>query len=93
MEYRSFRHNVTPGRASWLERILAAIVTLALLVLGFSFLAAALVAGGILAAVILGRWWWFTRKLRRARDQDIVEGEYTIVRHSQLRDRATPPDQ
>jgi len=37
MEYRSFRHNVTPGRASWLERILAAIVTLALLVLGFFF--------------------------------------------------------
>ena len=82
--------NARPG---WLERILALIITVALVILGFFFLAAALIAGSIVAAVIVGRWWWLTRKLRQARQQDVFEGEYTIVEQSRRRAPLLPPDQ
>jgi hypothetical protein len=73
---------MTGRQGTWLERILALIITAGLVVLGVFFLAAALIAGSIIAALILARWWWLTRKLRQARNKDVVEGEYTIIERS-----------
>jgi len=93
MEHGVHRRTVFDVRAGWLERILALIITAAVVVLGFFFLAAALIAGSIVGSVIIGRWWWLARKLRRERDRDILEGEYTIVEHSRQRGPVLPPDQ
>jgi hypothetical protein len=58
----------------------------ALVVLGFFFLAAALVAGALLGAVILIRLWWLQRKIRKAEEARYLTTEYTVV------DRERPPD-
>ena len=70
---------------SLLERFLFGIAALAVLVLGFFFLAAALVAGALLAGAILLRYWWISRRLRKAADAGIITTEYTVI------EREAPP--
>ena len=67
------------------ERLLYGIAALALLVLGFFFLAAALVAGALLTGAILLRYWWLSRRLRKAADAEIITTEYTVI------EREAPP--
>ncbi|MDH3287581.1 MAG: hypothetical protein OEP48_07655 [Betaproteobacteria bacterium] len=75
---------------SLLERILYAILALALVVLGFFFLAAAAVAGAILAGVVLLRLWWFKRQLKKAADREFVTTEYKVIEREALPE--SPPD-
>jgi len=71
-----------------LKRILYGVLALALVALGFFFLAAALVAGALFATVLLGRLWWIRRKMMKAAAKQIITAEYTVVeRESQARTR------
>jgi len=72
---------------SWPERILLGIVAVAIVVLGFFFLTVALVAGAIVAAVVLARLWWVTRKMRAARRDGTIDGEYVVVEREVLEHR------
>jgi membrane protein implicated in regulation of membrane protease activity len=64
---------------NWLQRALLALLSAAILVLGFFFLTVALVAGALIALAVIVRWWWLARRLQRARAQGTLEGEYEIV--------------
>lgn len=66
-------------RSNWLERVLYAIGGLAVVVVGFFFLTVAIVVGAILALVIIVRLWWLSRQIRKARDRNLMEGEYEVV--------------
>jgi hypothetical protein len=68
---------------NWLERVLFAIGGLAVIAIGFFFVTVALIVGALLALAIVARLWWVSRKLRRARDRDVVEGEYEVVERSE----------
>ena len=61
------------------ERIVLAAAALALVVLGFFFLAVALTAGAVLAGVILIRLWWLQRRIRKAEEARYLTTEYTVV--------------
>ena len=71
-----------PRRTNWLERVLYAVGGVAVIVIGFFFVTVAIVVGAILALVIVARLWWLSRKLERARNRNVVEGEYTVVERS-----------
>jgi len=75
---------------NWLERLLVFLASVVLVVLGFFFLTVALVAGALIAAAVIVRWWWISRKLKRARDRDVLEGEYEVVNRSEIKH---PPSQ
>lgn len=64
---------------SLLERLLYGIAALAVLALGFFFLAAALVAGALLAGAVLLRYWWLSRRLRKAADAEFITTDYTVI--------------
>jgi hypothetical protein len=66
-------------RAGLLVRILYGALGLVVLVAAFFFVGIALVAGAILAAAIALRWWWLRRRIARARQADVVEGEYRVI--------------
>ena len=74
---RTYRFTARP--TTWYGKLAFGAIALALRVLAFFFLTVALVAGAIVALVLLGRFWWLARKLRRAREESAIEGEYTIV--------------
>ncbi len=65
------------------ERIVYGTLLLAVLVLGFFFLIAALVAGAVLAGVMLARFWWLKRKLAKAAEAEFITTEYTVVEREQ----------
>jgi len=69
-------------RANWLERVLYAIGGVAVIVVGFFFLTVAIVVGAILALIIVARLWWLSRQLKRARNRNVMEGEYEVVERS-----------
>jgi hypothetical protein len=60
------------------------VLLLAVLVLGFFFLVAALITGAVLAGVILLRLWWLKRKLARAAQDEFITTEYRVVEREQL---------
>lgn len=68
---------------TWLERVLYAIGGLAVIVIGFFFITVAFIVGALLALAIVARLWWISRKLQRARDRNVVEGEYEVVERSE----------
>ncbi len=81
----------TPQQTGWITRIAMALVTVALVILGFFFLTVALIAGALVATVFGARLWWTLRKLKRAqREMDyagtdatatVVEGDYQVIEH------------
>ena len=75
------------------ERILYGALFAAVLVLGFFFLVAALIAGAILAGVILLRFWWLKRKLAKAAQAEFITTEYTVVEREQPAATRLPPQQ
>jgi Flp pilus assembly protein TadB len=64
---------------SWPQRVLGALAALALLIVAFFFLTVALVAGVVIGLAVIARWWWLARRLRRARQDDALHGEYRVV--------------
>jgi hypothetical protein len=78
------------ARMNWLQRVLAFVLLASVAVLGFFFLAVALVTGAMLAAVVVLRWWWTRRKLRGAAGTGIYEGEYAVIEQARERDAASP---
>lgn len=75
------------------ERIVFGTLLAAVLVLGFFFLVAALIAGAILAGVILLRFWWLKRKLAKAAEAEFITTEYTVVEREQPAAPRLPPQQ
>ena len=73
---------MTSNPLNWLERLLVFLASVFLVVLVFLVLTVALVAGALIASAVIVRWWWLSRKLRRARAQETLEGEYEIVERS-----------
>jgi hypothetical protein len=75
----------TPQSQDWISRILVALITTVLVILGFFFFTVALVAGAIVAAVFGARLWWTLRKLKRAQaeanDATTVDGDYRVIEH------------
>jgi hypothetical protein len=65
----------------WLQAAIAAIVGTGLLVLAFFFAVFAAIMLGLLVTGIAIRWWWVTRKLRRAarEEERVMEGEYRVI--------------
>ncbi len=77
---------------TWLGRLLSALVTLALVVAGVFFLAFALAVAAVIATLVLARFWWISRKLRKRRNADVIEGSYTVeVDTPRIADRDEPP--
>ena len=70
-----------------------------LLIAGFFFLTAALIAGALIAVVAGARLWWVLRKLRRSRaaqaaGNGTLDGEYEVVEResaARLPPSNTPP--
>ena len=75
------------------ERIVYGTLLAAVLVLGFFFLVAALIAGAILAVLILARFWWLKRKLAKAAQAEFITTEYTVVEREQPVAPRLPPQQ
>lgn len=92
----NFRSRVPPGLfpSSMLGRLLAALLTASLAIVGLFFLAFALVAAASIAAVVIARLWWVARKLRAQRDASVIEGSYSVEADSTpaLDDAGTKPD-
>lgn len=80
-----------PAAAAFAERIAVGAVAVALVVLGFFFLAAALVAGAVLATVFLIRVWWLRRRLRQAEEDQYLTAEYEVVDRERPQDPRLPP--
>lgn len=74
-----------------MERIVIGAVALALVVLGFFFLAAALVAGALLAMVFLVRAWWLRRRIKRAEEDQYLTTEYEVVDRERPQDPGSSP--
>lgn len=78
-----------PQKPGWITRLFLTITTLALVIIGFFFLTALLIAGALIALVVGVRLWWTIRKLKRAQAQgDAVnhehenrplDGEYVVI--------------
>ncbi len=80
-----------------LQRILGAVLGMALFVLAFVFASVLLAIAATAALLIWGWLWWRTREIRRAaRDGEnvVIEGEYRVERDMGRLDddqRAPPP--
>jgi len=68
--------NVLP--ATWIGRVIAALIAASIAVVGLFFFAFALLAAALIAAIVAARIWWISRKLRARRDQDVIEGSYSV---------------
>jgi O-antigen ligase len=66
------------------ERIVYGVLLAVVLVLGFFFLVAALIAGAILAVLALARFWWVKRRLKQAADQEFITTEYSVIERERL---------
>ena len=80
---------------NWFTRLLLTLTTLALVIVGFFFLTAALVAGALIALVVGVRLWWALRKLKRAQaeagtDSGVLDGEYEVVQRDSTAERLPP---
>ena len=64
--------------ATWLGRLIAVLVASALAVVGLFFVAFALIAAVIVVAIVVARIWWVSRKMRTARNKDVIEGSYSV---------------
>jgi predicted lipid-binding transport protein (Tim44 family) len=80
-----------PSATAIVERIVVGAVALALAILGFFFLAAALVAGAILATIFLVRVWWARRKIRQQEEDQYLTTEYEVVDREPPQDPRLPP--
>ena len=85
MEQHTYQRRLTfeSRRATWLERVLYTIGGVVVLFTGFFFITVAFVVGALLALVIIARIWWIARKVKRAQNRDVVEGEYKVVERSE----------
>jgi uncharacterized membrane protein len=85
MEHGHYQRRLTfeTRRANWLERVLYAAGAIVVVVIGFFFVTVAFFVGALLALAIVARLWWISRKLKQARNQDVVEGEYEVVERSE----------
>jgi predicted lipid-binding transport protein (Tim44 family) len=79
-----------PQKPGLLARILLTLSTVALVIVGFFFLTAALIAGALLALVVGVRLWWTLRKLKSqmaasgrtsgtSSTSGTLEGEFQVV--------------
>ena len=78
--------------AGMLAKIIAMLLTVGALVLGFMFSVIALALVAVLGSIVFGYFWWRTRALRkairqqmasaRAEQSTVIEGEATVVRES-----------
>ncbi len=80
---------------NWFTRLLLTLTTVALVIVGFFFLTAALVAGALIALVVGVRLWWTLRKLRRAQteagtDSGVLDGEFEVVQRDSTAERLPP---
>jgi hypothetical protein len=73
-----------------LERALYGILALAVLVLGFFFLAAALVLAALFAGAVLLRLWWLKRRIRREADAEFITTDYTVIERESSAPRLPP---
>ena len=74
---------------SLLERMVYGTLFAGVLVLGFFFLVAALIAGAIVALLVLARFWWVKRRLRQAVDEEFITTEYSVIERERLE---SPPE-
>lgn len=63
---------------SWIGRLIAALLAIALAVAGLFFIAFALMAAAIVAAIVAARMWWVFRKLRAQQNAQVIEGAYSV---------------
>lgn len=73
---------------TWLGRVLACLAALAVIVVGFFFLAIALAVGGVILFIVFVRVLWLMHRLRREREKSaprIIEGEYSVTEETPRR--------
>ena len=70
--------------STWVGRVIAAVVAASLAVVGLFFITFALIVAGVFAAVVAIRIWWVIRKLRAQRDNDVIEGSYSVASEQAL---------
>ena len=94
-----------PQKPGWLARLLLTLAMIGVVVVGFFFLTAALIAGAVLALVVGVRLWWTLRKLKRAgvdpfahpassqgnrEDGGALDGEYQVVERESASHKLPP---
>ena len=80
---------------SWFARLLLTLAAVALAIVGFFFLTAALVAGALIALVVGVRLWWTLRKVKRApagaaTSNGALDGEFKVVERESTAARLPP---
>ena len=63
---------------TWIGRLVATIAAVALAVAVLFFLAIALIAATVIVAIVALRIGWMVRKSHAQRDDDVIEGSYSI---------------
>ncbi len=72
---------------TWLGRLAALVVSVAVVVLAFFFFTVVLAAAGLALLVYVIRLLWSGRRIPRRAARDIIEGEYRVEPEERL-----PPD-
>ncbi len=69
---------------TWLGRLAALVVSVAVVVLAFFFFTVVLAAAGVALLVHIIRLLWSGRRIRRSAPRDIIEGEYRVEPEERL---------
>ena len=78
---------------TWLGRLVAAVGTIALILLAVFFFTIFLTVFSVLAVVIIARILWAQRQSRQKAEEDVIEVEYSVVgSEAQQHDEAKPAE-
>ena len=72
---------------TWIERVIATVLVLALTALAFFFIVAFVVMGSVIALALYVRWRWLSRHEKLAPQHHTIEGEYQIIEHAKDSDK------
>ncbi len=77
MAYKTLRSpNLLPTTV--IGNLIAGVLAAGLAVAGLFFVAIALIAATLLGSAFALRIWWAIRRVRAQRDEDVIEGSYSV---------------
>ena len=86
VRYVRFHFQVRPGMVStgwgplnWLGRIVAGVLTVGLITLGFFFLTLVLALGALMVLGMVIRWWWISKKIRPTPSPEVIDIQHVVI--------------